>query len=82
VNDFVEQCRREWKRLGVRGAVADEMAAELTADLEEGASPEEVLGSDGWNAAQPRTRTRTWRRVMTRLLRDEPAESQPRLTSG
>jgi hypothetical protein len=45
---FVDECRREWKRLGVPDAVANEMAAELTADLAEaeaeGASPEEVLG--------------------------------------
>jgi hypothetical protein len=49
VNQFVEQCRREWKRLRVPDPVADEMAAELMADLDEaaaeGASPEEVLGS-------------------------------------
>jgi hypothetical protein len=51
VNEFVEQCRREWKRLGVRGAVADEMAAELAADLAEGDSPEEVLGSAAADAA-------------------------------
>ena len=57
MNDFVEQSRREWKRLGVRGAVADEMAAELTADLEEGASPEEVLGSD---AADPASFAAAW----------------------
>jgi hypothetical protein len=59
VNDFVEQCRREWKRLGVRSAVADEMAAELTADLEEGASPEDVLGSD---AADPGSFAAAWAR--------------------
>ena len=45
---FVDECRREWKRLGVPDAIANEMAAELTADLAEaeaeGASPEEVLG--------------------------------------
>lgn len=50
MNEFVEQCRREWKRLGVSGAVADEMAAELAADLNEGASPEDVLGSDAGDA--------------------------------
>jgi hypothetical protein len=59
VNDFVEQCRGEWKRLGVRGAVADEMAAELTADLDEGASPEEVLGSD---ASDPGSFAAAWAR--------------------
>lgn len=45
---FVDECLREWKRLGVADAVANEMAAELTADLAEaeaeGASAEEVLG--------------------------------------
>jgi hypothetical protein len=57
VNEFVDQCRREWKRLGVRAAVADDMAAELAADLEEGVSPEEVLGSD---AADARSFAATW----------------------
>jgi hypothetical protein len=49
VNEFVDECRREWKRLGVPGRVADEMADELTADLGEaeadGVSPEVVIGS-------------------------------------
>jgi len=49
VNEFVERCRGEWRRLGVPDPVADEMAAELAADLEEaeaeGASAEEVLGA-------------------------------------
>jgi hypothetical protein len=49
VNEFVEKCRTEWKRLGVPDPVADEMAAELTADLEEakadGTSADEVLGA-------------------------------------
>ncbi len=46
---FVDECRGEWKRLGVPDAIANEMAAELSADLAEaeaeGASPEDVLGS-------------------------------------
>jgi hypothetical protein len=49
VNDFVEECRREWRRLRVPDRVANEMAADLKADLDEaeaeGASPEAVLGS-------------------------------------
>jgi len=61
VNQFVEQCRREWKRLRVPDPVADEMAAELTADLDEaaaeGASPEEVLGSA---ASDPRSFAAAW----------------------
>jgi hypothetical protein len=61
VNDFVEQCRREWKRLRVPDPVADEMAADLAADLREaaaeGASAEEVLGSA---AADPRSFAASW----------------------
>jgi hypothetical protein len=61
VNDFVEECRREWKRLGVPDPVANEMAADLAADLEEaeaeGASAEEVLGS---GAFDPRSFAGAW----------------------
>ncbi len=49
MSEFVEECRREWRRLGVPDPFANEMAADLTADLEEaeaeGASPEDVLGN-------------------------------------
>ena len=61
MNELVEECRREWKRLGVPDPVADEMAAELEADLEEaeaeGASAEEVLGS---GAFDPRAFATAW----------------------
>jgi hypothetical protein len=54
MNRFVEECRREWGRLGVPEGVANEMAADLTADLEEaaaeGASPEDVLGTAVFDA--------------------------------
>ena len=49
MNDFVEECRREWRRLRVPGHIADEMAAELAADLEEGVL-EDVLGTDALDA--------------------------------
>ena len=49
MNRFIEECRREWKRLRVPDLVADEMAADLAADLEEaeseGVSAEELLGA-------------------------------------
>ena len=49
MNSFVAACRREWRRLGVPEAVANEMASDLQADLAEaeadGVSPEEVLGN-------------------------------------
>jgi hypothetical protein len=56
VNEFVSECRREWKRLGVPRSTIDEMAAELDRDLDEG-TPEEVLGTDAANAP---AFARTW----------------------
>jgi hypothetical protein len=61
LNEFVEECRGEWKRLGVPDQVANEMAAELAADLAEaeaeGVSAEEVLGS---GAFDPRAFATAW----------------------
>lgn len=61
MNEFVEECRREWKRLGVPDPVANEMAADLEADLAEaaadGASPEEVLGPAAFD---PRSFAASW----------------------
>lgn len=55
MSDFVEQCRREWKRLGVSDPLAEEMAADLTSDLNEaeadGISIEELLGSVAFDPA-------------------------------
>jgi hypothetical protein len=49
MSEFVEECRKEWSRIGVSGNLANEMAADLEADLAEaqadGVSPEEVLGN-------------------------------------
>jgi hypothetical protein len=50
VNDYVAECRREWKRLGVSSSIADEMAAELEADLDEAPSLDEALGTDAADA--------------------------------
>jgi hypothetical protein len=59
--EFVEQCRKEWKRLGVPPAVAEEMAVDLEADLSEaageGASAEQVLGNGAFDA---RTFAASW----------------------
>lgn len=55
MNDFVEQCRREWMRLGVSDPLAEEMATDLTSDLTEaetdGVSLEELLGSSAFDPA-------------------------------
>jgi hypothetical protein len=61
MNEFVEACRREWRRLGVPDSVAAEMAADLEADLDEaaaeGVSAEVVLGS---SAFDPRSFAASW----------------------
>src|ERR1700678_2786700 len=61
VSEFVDECRREWRRLGVPDPVANEMAADLTADLQEaeaeGGSPEDVLGN---SAFDPRRFAASW----------------------
>ena len=48
MSPFIEECRSEWKRLGVPDSMAEEMAAELEADLAEaeadGVSAAEMLG--------------------------------------
>jgi hypothetical protein len=53
MNDFIEQCRREWRRLGVSDPLAEEMATELAADLSEaeaeGVSAEEFLGRSAFD---------------------------------
>jgi hypothetical protein len=61
MSEFVDECRREWRRLRVPDPVANEMAADLAADLEEaeaeGVSAEEVLGS---GAFDPRAFASSW----------------------
>jgi len=61
MSDFVEQCRREWKRLGVPDPLAEEMATDLASDLREaeadGVSAEELLGS---SAFDPRSFAASW----------------------
>lgn len=72
---FIEECRYEWKRLGVPDSLADEMAAELEADLAEaeadGVSAAEMLGE-----SDPRRFAATWARE--RGLVPEPAPQQRR----
>src|SRR5580658_3126108 len=61
MSEFVEECRREWRRLGVPDPVANEMAADLAADLDEaeaeGGSPEDVLGNAAFD---PRRFAASW----------------------
>ena len=61
MSDFVEQCRREWKRLGVPDPLAEEMAADLASDLAEaeaeGVSAGELLGRSVFD---PRSFAASW----------------------
>ena len=86
MTEFVDACRQEWKRLGVQDAVANEMAADLEADLDEakadGVSAEEVLGS---GAFDPRSFAAEWataRGVVPQaaptLVEDRPAVPEQR----
>ena len=76
MSDFVEECRREWRRLGVPDPVANEMAADLTVDLEEaeaeGGSPEDVLGN---SAFDPRRFAAAW--AAARGVTSAPAPYRP-----
>jgi PASTA domain len=71
---FVEECRREWKRLGVPDSIADEMASELDADLTEasadGVSAAEILGE-----SDPRRFAASWASARGLALEGHP---QPR----
>lgn len=62
-NTFVEECRREWKRLHVPDPLANEMAVDLAADMREaeadGASAEELLGNAAFD---PRSFAESWAR--------------------
>jgi hypothetical protein len=84
VSEFVDECRREWRRLGVPDPVANEMAADLTADLEEaeaeGGSPEDVLGN---SAFDPRRFAAAWaaaRGVTSPSTPDRPSFWRPPVT--
>lgn len=72
---FIEECRYEWKRLGVPDSMAEEMATELEADLAEaeadGVSAAEMLGE-----SDPRRFAANW--ASERGLVSEPAAPKKR----
>ncbi len=86
MSEFVDECRREWRRLGVSEPIANEMAADLTADIEEaeaeGGSAEDVLGN---SAFDPRRFAASWavaRGVTALPMPPAPARRWPVLASG
>jgi hypothetical protein len=79
---FVEECRREWKRLGVSDALAEEMAADLASDLRDaeadGVSAEELLGA---SASNPRAFAAEWA-AGRGILPTPPAPKRRRLPAA
>ncbi|HWH12132.1 MAG TPA: hypothetical protein VG165_13465 [Solirubrobacteraceae bacterium] len=78
MSEFVDECRREWKRLRVPDPIANEMAADLAADLQEaeaeGASPEQVLGSEAFD---PRSFAASWAAARGVMARPRVAVVRP-----
>jgi hypothetical protein len=78
MNDFVEQCRREWRRLGVPQPVAEEMATELASDLSEaeaeGVSAQEFLGR---SALDPPSFAATWA-AERGIIPEQPSQTTTR----
>ncbi len=81
MNDFVAECRQEWRRLGVPDPIANEMAADLLADIDEaeaeGGSAEDVLGTSVFD---PRSFAAAWadaRGVIAPSAPDRPARRRP-----
>lgn len=81
MSEFVEQCRVEWRRLGVADPLADEMAQDLTSDLDaaeaEGVSADEYLGA---SALDPQSFAASWaseRGVVPRRPTPEDGRRKP-----
>jgi hypothetical protein len=78
---FIEECRYEWKRLGVPDSMAEEMATELEADLAEaeadGISAAEILGE-----SDPRRFAATWARERGLVSEPPPKKSRKWLWIG
>lgn len=78
---FIEECRYEWKRLGVPDSLAEEMATELEADLAEaeadGVSSAEILGE-----SDPRRFAATWARERGLVSDPPPRKSRKGLWIG
>jgi len=75
---YVEECRQEWKRLGVPDLLAEEMATELETDLAEaeadGVSAAEMLGE-----GDPRRFAATWARERGLVAEPQPPRKKRRI---
>lgn len=74
---FVEECRQEWKRLGVPDSMAEEMATELEADLAE-AEADGVSATEMTGESDPRRFAAAWARERGLVTEPEPKKSRKR----
>ncbi|HEY7422039.1 MAG TPA: hypothetical protein VH541_08510 [Gaiellaceae bacterium] len=72
---YVDECRKEWKRLGVPELVAEEMATELEADLAD-AEADGVAAAELLGESDPRRFAANWARE--RGLIPEPSAQRRR----
>jgi len=76
MSSYVEECRREWKRLGVPDLLAEEMATELEADLAEAAA-EGVAAAEILGESDPRRFAAAWASERG-LVSEEPSQANSR----
>src|SRR5215471_21489433 len=75
---YVEECRREWKRLGVPDLLAEEMATELEADLAE-AEADGVAAAEMLGESYPRRFAATWARERGLVAEPQPPKKKRRI---
>ena len=78
---FVEECRREWKRLGVPDLLAEEVATELESDLAE-AEADGVTAAEMLGESDPRRFAAAWARERGLIIEPPPKRSRKRLWIG
>lgn len=78
---FVEECRQEWKRLGVPDLLAEEMATELEADLEE-AEADGITAAELLGESDPHVFAATWARERGLVAETPPKRNRKRLWIG
>jgi hypothetical protein len=77
VSAYVEECRQEWRRLGVPELLADEMASDLEADLAE-AETEGVAAAEILGESDPRRFAAAWASERGLVSESPPKQNRKR----
>jgi hypothetical protein len=75
---FVEECRQEWKKLGVPDVLAEEMASELEADLAD-AEADGITAAELLGESDPQLFAAAWARERGLVAESPPERSRKRL---